>query len=164
VRGLVHPEMGHIRVQRHPRDSYAGCCPFHGDCLEGLASGPAIRGRWSQKLSELGVDHEAWEIESYYIAQLLHTITSVVSPHRIVLGGGVGGHAVILDTVRAALKRLLAEYPRVDRLIGHLDEYVVAPKLGGRSGVLGALCLAQTAAAEANARAYSSPRTPPRAL
>lgn len=149
LHGLMHPEMGHIRVQRHPDDTYAGCCPFHGDCLEGLASGPSIVGRWNSLLSLLPDDHPGWDIEAFYITQLLHAITCIASPHRIVLGGGAGGHPAILARVRHGLRVSLGGYFAKEPLVSRLDEYVVAPALGVRSGLLGALRLAQLAAANA---------------
>jgi len=148
LHGLMHPEMGHIRVSRHPADRYGGCCPFHGDCLEGLASGPAIVGRWGSILSLLPECHEAWEMEAFYIGQLLHVITAVASPHRIVLGGGAGGLPAIRSRSIRALRSSLAGYPSVESLASKLEEYVVGPGLGGRSGLLGALRMAQLAAGD----------------
>lgn len=143
LHGARHPEMGHIRPRRHPRDrDFAGTCPFHGDCLEGLASGPAIQARWGCSLSDLPPDHEAHEIVASYLAQLVVTQQALLSPRRIVLGGGVMATPGLVDRVRAEAARLGAGY------FGTHDyaALVVPPGLGERAGLLGALALAQRAA------------------
>jgi fructokinase len=139
LHGLSHPEMGHIRPQRHPGDhEFAGICPFHGDCLEGLASGPAIKARWGASLSELHADHPAHEIIAWYLAQLVVTLQSVMEPGRIILGGGVMGTAGLIEHVRESAVRLGKGYFR-----GNPDDIVVPPALGERAGLLGGLALAQ---------------------
>lgn len=143
VHGGRHPEMGHIHPRRHARDrDFAGTCPFHGDCLEGLASGPAIQARWGASLSELAPDHEAHAIIAYYLAQLVVTQQALLSPRRIVLGGGVMVTGGLLDRVRTEAARLAGAY------FGTHDyaELIVPPGLGDRAGLLGALALAQRAA------------------
>src|SRR5690606_22875982 len=107
--GLTHPEMGHILVRRHPEDSYAGRCPFHGDCLEGMASGPAVEARWGRKAYELEADHPAWEMESYYIAQALVNYILILSPEKIILGGGVMKQAHLFPLIRKHVRHLLKE-------------------------------------------------------
>lgn len=142
VHGLRHPEMGHMLPRRHADDlEFPGICPFHGDCLEGLASGPAIEARWSACLSDLPRDHPAHAIVAYYLAQLVVAQQALLSPHRIVLGGGVMATQGLLDRVRRETGRLGAGY------FGDADprELVVAPALGERAGLLGALALARNA-------------------
>jgi fructokinase len=138
-----HPELGHLVIRRHPRDAFAGVCPFHGDCLEGLASGPAVAARWGRPGHDLGpVRSQAVEFSSYYIAQLLATVTYAAAPQRIVIGGGVLKTPGLLDAVREQLALLvggaLADHPLLDTGSG----YVVRPELGDESGVRGALSLA----------------------
>jgi fructokinase len=146
VHGLVHPEMGHLFIRRHPRDfSFAGVCPFHGDCLEGMASGPAILKRSGRELSQLGMDHPQWEIEADYLGQLCATLVLTVSPQRIILGGGVMNQQALFPMVRERLLQWLAGYIDHDELLRHTSRYVVAPALGGRAGVMGALALATRA-------------------
>lgn len=138
-----HPELGHLLVRRHPDDAFAGVCPFHGDCLEGLASGPSVTARWGRPGTELGpLLPRAVELSSYYIAQLLATVTYATAPQRIVAGGGVLKTPGLLDAVREQLALLvggaLADHPSTDPGSG----YVVPPVLGDESGVRGALSLA----------------------
>ena len=144
LRGLSHPEMGHIRLSRHPDDlEFAGICPFHGDCLEGLACGPAIIERWSKSLSDLPADHEAHDIIAFYLAQLVVSMQAVFEPGRIILGGGVMGTAGLIDRVREVAARLAAGY-----FVSRAEEIVTLPGLGDRSGLLGALALAMRASAD----------------
>jgi fructokinase len=154
MHGLVHPEMGHIRVP-HDReaDPFRGACPFHGDCLEGLASAPAIRARWGAAPEALPAHHPAWPLEARYLALALHNYVCTLSPQRIVVGGGVMEQPRLLDLVRAELQSLLNGYVQAAALLDDVERYVVAPGLGSRSGVLGALALAEQAAvAVADAR------------
>ena len=140
--GLSHAEMGHLRLPRHPDDTaFAGVCPFHGDCLEGLASGPAILARWEASLSDLPLDHPGKAIIAWYLAQFAVTLQAVMEPGRIVLGGGVMGTPGLLDLIRAEATRLGGGYFR-----GQADQVIVAPGLGDRAGLLGALALAMDAA------------------
>jgi fructokinase len=141
--GFLHPEMGHLRVRRDARDlEFAGTCPFHGDCLEGLACGPAIRARWGATLDELAPGHEAYSIVGHYLGQLAATLALVLSTERIVFGGGVGANGALLAEIRAATSRVLNGYLPLERAARSLDEYVVAPGLGDRSGIDGAFLLA----------------------
>ncbi len=146
MRGLVHPEMGHVRVP-HDReaDPFAGVCPFHGDCLEGLASGPALRARWGVPAESLPSDHPAWALEARYLALGLANLVCTLSPRRIVVGGGVAAQPVLLPMVRVEVARLLGGYVQASALRDGLDAYVVPPALGGRAGVLGAMALALAA-------------------
>jgi fructokinase len=152
-----HPELGHLVIRRHPQDQFAGLCPFHGDCLEGLTSGPAVAARWGRPGPELReLRQDAIEFSSYYIAQLLATITYAAAPQRIVVGGGVLKTPGLLDAVREQLSLLvggaLADHPLMDTGSG----YVVLPELRDLSGVMGALTLAGDALSlEADLKAAS---------
>jgi fructokinase len=142
MRGLVHPEMGHMRVP-HDRDAdpFAGVCPFHGDCLEGLASGPAIAERWRAAPESIPADHPAWEMEAHYLSLGLVNVIATIAPQRIVIGGGVLRQARLLPLVRAKVVERLGGYTPSAEL-RDVAQYVVAPALGGRAGVLGAMALA----------------------
>lgn len=149
VHGLAHPEMGHISVARQAGDDYPGLCPFHGDCFEGLASGPAIASRWGRPAEQLrGRDLErAVELEAAYLAAGLRTITYTLAPERIVLGGGVCSLPGLFDALRARLAEALAGYPG---LAEHDPQtFVVPAALGSMAGPAGALVLAELAHAEA---------------
>jgi len=147
LHGLIHPEMGHIRIPRDPaRDPYAGVCPFHGDCLEGLASGPAIEARWGISGDNLPDNHQAWDLEAHYLALGLATWVCTLSPQRIILGGGVMKQSNLFPLIRAELAQLLNGYIFAAELGAGIDKYVVPPGLGDRAGILGALVLAEQAA------------------
>lgn len=144
---LMHAEMGHLRVRRHRLDAdFAGCCPFHGDCLEGLASGPAIRARWGCEMSALPPGHAGREIIASYLGQLAAAIALMLSPERIVFGGGVMSDGTLLPLVQEALFSSLNGYvPALsDRDVA--NAYVCMPSLGTQSGITGALLLAQEGA------------------
>jgi fructokinase len=141
LHGAIHPEMGHLRIPRDPGDVFPGACPYHADCLEGLATAGAMRARWGASPEALPSDHPAWELEASYLALGLAAVVAVLSPQRIALGGGVTGERGLLPRVRARLRALLGGYLRSPAL-EDLDRYVVAPGLGERAGVLGALALA----------------------
>ncbi len=146
LHGLMHPEMGHIRIPHDLQaDPYPGCCPYHGECLEGLACGPAIEERWGGPAQELSAAHPAWELEARYLAFALTAWVCTLSPKRIVLGGGVMEQPHLFPLIRLELARLLNGYIRVPELTEGLDNYVVPPQLGARAGVLGALVLAEQA-------------------
>lgn len=137
LHGLVHPEFGHMRVPHDPvADPFSGSCPYHGDCWEGLASGRAIEERWGRPGKELTGEDAVWRLEARYLALGLVNVVFVLSPQRIVLGGGVPGHPGLLPLVRRDLDDLLGGYG------AHPDEFVVRPALGNRAGVLGAIALA----------------------
>ncbi|WOQ16843.1 ROK family protein [Raineyella sp. W15-4] len=150
LHGLVHPEMGHVRV-RHDRglDPFPGGCPFHGDCLEGLASGPAMAQRWGAPAQTLPAGHPAWELEASYLAELLAGLVCTLSPRRIVLGGGVMAGPGLFGMIRRRTRELLAGYVSSPAVTDRIDDYIVPPGLGGRSGRLGALALAQAAVTSA---------------
>ena len=144
--GLVHPEMGHIRVP-HDRaaDPFPGICPFHGDCLEGLASGPAMNARWRQPAEELPDDHPAWALEARYLALALVTFVCTLSPQRIIMGGGVMSKPLLFPLIRGHVLELLNNYVRAPEILQHIDSYIVPPALGHRAGALGGLALAADA-------------------
>lgn len=147
MHGLVHPEMGHVRIPHdRNRDPYPGGCPYHGDCLEGLAAGPAIAERWGQPAEILPAEHPAWDLEAEYLAAALHNFVCTVSPQRIIMGGGVMKQPQLLSLVRAKLHASLRGYVEAAAIIDNIDGYVVAPALGARAGVLGAIALAERAA------------------
>ncbi|MFN8654377.1 MAG: ROK family protein [Gemmatimonadales bacterium] len=146
MHGLVHPEMGHIRIPRQRADdAYPGNCPFHGDCLEGLASGPAMEARWGRPAEQLPADHAGWRLEAHYLALALANYICTLSPERIILGGGVIGDGRILPWIREEVATLLNGYIQAPALLGNIDRYIVTPGLGARAGVLGALALAADA-------------------
>jgi fructokinase len=142
LHGLLHPEIGHIRPRRHPLDlAFVGVCPFHGDCLEGLASGPAIVARSGSELQHLAESHAQWDIEADYLGQLCAQLVLTLSPQRIVMGGGVMSQQRLLPVIRQRLQHWLGGYIDRSEILAAADHYVVAPALGMRSGILGALAL-----------------------
>lgn len=146
LHGLVHPEMGHIRIPHdRVRDPYRGCCPFHGDCLEGLACGPAMEDRWGIPAPRLPLDHPGWALEAHYLALGLANWVCTLSPKRIVLGGGVMEQQWLIPLIRKELIGLLNGYVQSKELAEKVDEYVVPAKLANRAGILGAFALAEQA-------------------
>ncbi|MCJ2184238.1 ROK family protein [Novosphingobium sp. 1949] len=145
--GANHPEAGHIPVPRAPGDAdFAGICPFHGDCLEGLACGPAMKARWGVPAETLPLDHAAWDIEADYLAGLCTTLSYVVRPDRIILGGGVMQAGHMYTRVRTRLAEKLAGYDASLRALS-MDDYLVAPTAGASAGLTGALALSYRTAA-----------------
>ncbi len=145
MHGLVHPEMGHIRLPHDwQADPYGGFCPYHGDCFEGLAAGPAIKLRWGQPAETIPAGHLAWALEANYIALALADLVCTLSPKRIVLGGGVLEHPGLIEQVRGRVQALLNGYVQSPVISQHIDEYIVRPGLGNRSGVLGAIAQASS--------------------
>ena len=149
VHGLLHPEFGHMRIPHdRARDPFDGICPYHGDCLEGLASGEAIRQRWGRAGQELS-GSAAWELEAEYLALALVNVICVLSPQRIIIGGGVAKQPRLLPLARQRVRALLAGYLRAPELTepDAIERYIVPPGLGDGSGVIGAIELALDAAA-----------------
>lgn len=143
LHGLVHPEAGHFAIPHNLQaDPFPGSCPYHGDCLEGLASGPAISRRWGQPAETLPDDHPAWDLEVEYIALALTNLIYAYSPQKIVLGGGVALHSGFHDAVRRKVQRLLNGYVQSPILLEKIGDYIVPPALGNRSGALGAIAMA----------------------
>jgi fructokinase len=148
LHGLVHPEVGHMRIPHDTHgDPFAGNCPVHADCWEGLASGPAMAQRWGDLPAELADDHPAWPLEAEYVAHGILSIVCVVSPHRVIAGGGVMQRPQLLPMVRHRLRNLVDGYLDTPLLGVDIDDYVVSPALGDDAGVLGAIALAQAATA-----------------
>jgi len=146
LHGLLHPEMGHIPIPHdRTKDPFEGVCPFHGDCFEGLASGVAIEKRWRQRGSTLPNDHSAWELEADYIAQALASYSFMLSPQRIIIGGGVGSLPHLLPKVQQRTKELINGYIQSPVILENIESYIVFPGLGNRSGMLGAIALAEQA-------------------
>ncbi len=143
IHGLLHPEIGHIFPRRHALDlNFGGVCPFHGDCMEGVASGPAIVARTGSPLHDLDETHPQWEIEADYLGQLCAVLVVTVSPQRIVMGGGVMSQARLLPLIRTRLTDWLGGYIERREILCETHRYLVAPELGDNAGVLGALALA----------------------
>lgn len=145
VHGLTHPEMGHTIVRRHPDDTYEGGCPFHKDCLEGLASGPAIENRWKMKAFDLEAAHFAWELEAFYLAQALLNFILILSPEKIIIGGGVTKQTQLFPLIQRQLDLLLNGYIQHPALTKSNANYIVQPSLCDNAGLTGALALANRA-------------------
>lgn len=139
--GLLHPEAGHMPVKRHPEDPFDGACPYHKDCLEGMAAGPALERRWGVKGNELAGSHPAWELEAYYLAQAVANAILFVSPKKVILGGGVMHQSQLFPLVRQEVQRLLNNYISHELLRSGIDQYIVPPALGDNAGLYGCLAL-----------------------
>ena len=141
LHGLVHPEGGHILLIRHPKDTYEGKCPFHKNCVEGLAAGPSIEARWGKKAAELADRDEVWEMEAYYIAQAITDYILSYSPQKIILWGGVMHQEKLFGMVRKEVLNLLNGYVAHETITEHIDQYIVPPALGEDPGIMGAIKL-----------------------
>ena len=139
VHGALHSEFGHLKLPRCPGDDFPGLCSFHRDCLEGLASGPAIAARWGKPAADLAADHPAWQTEAWYLAHGILALLAIVSPSRVIVGGGVSQAQGLHDRINRLLVEIAAGYfPPV-----LVPDYVVAPALGQQAGIRGALLLTQ---------------------
>ena len=149
MHGLVHPEMGHILLplEEGPH-AFKGICPFHGHCFEGLASGPAMNARWGVPAETLPPDHEAWKIEARTISIALAGLIVVLSPQRIILGGGVMQQKQLFPMIHKEVVNVLNGYVQSPLITERVAEYIVKPQLGTRSGILGAIALARDTAKE----------------
>ncbi len=141
LHGMLHPEMGHIKLAAEPGDTYKGKCPYHGTCFEGMAAGPAIEERWGKKAVELADREEVWELESAYIAQSLSTYILTLSPQIIILGGGVMHQKQLFPLIRKKVVEQLNGYINTDE-IKNIDEYIVPASLNDDQGIMGAIKLA----------------------
>ena len=147
MHGLLHPEMGHLKLPR-PKDElpeFAGICPYHTDCLEGLASGSAIEARWGQPGYILPAHHPAWQLEASYLGLALHNLICTLSPQRIILSGGVMEQPSLLSMIHEQVRQNLNGYLVAPELSTDIENYIVAPRLGNRAGCIGAMALAKIA-------------------
>ncbi len=142
VHGMLHPEMGHIFVNRHPRDKFVGNCPFHGgNCLEGMASEMALERRWGVGFKDIPENHPAWDMEAFYIAHALVNYILVLSPEKIIIGGDIIKRGNLLTLIKERVVKLLNNYVQNDKILKNIDDYIVLPKLKDDSALLGALAL-----------------------
>lgn len=140
LHGLTHPEAGHMLIQRHPKDLFKGNCPFHQNCLEGFASGPALEKRWGKPAKEI-TDAFAWESEAYYLAQAIVNYILCYSPEKIILWGGVMHKDGLLELVRGNVKEMLGGYISHELAEGRIEDYIVSPGLLDDAGIVGAAML-----------------------
>lgn len=147
LHGMLHPEAGHVQIQKRPGDHYEGRCPFHKNCLEGHAAGPAIEERWGKKAIELKDNKEVWDLEAYYIAQALAGYILTLSPEMIILGGGVMHQEQLFPMIRSYVKEILNGYIKTEEM-EHLDGYIVPASLNDDQGIMGCLELARRAVQE----------------
>jgi len=147
MHGLIHPEMGHIFIPHdRVRDDFDGVCPFHGDCLEGLATGPAMQKRWGVRTaSDLPLDHPAWDLEAEYLARAFANYILILSPQCIIVGGGVMKRREIYPKIGAKVQQMLNGYIKHEKILNKIDEYIVPPALGDEAGICGAIALAEKA-------------------
>ena len=144
INGRSHPEIGHIRVERHPADrTFSGTCPFHGDCLEGLAAGPAIAARWGVSLIELSQDHPGLVLEGFYLGQLALNLVLHHRPDVLIFGGGVSQTPLLVERVRHECLRLLGNYLPELASADVMAKLITSPRLGNDAGILGAFMMAQ---------------------
>ena len=145
LQGLTHPEMGHIFLKKHPDDKFQGRCPFHKDCLEGMAAGPAIEDRWGKKGQEMANDDRVWEMEAYYLAQALMNYILILSPQKIIMGGGVMKQQQLFPLIRKYVREFLNNYVYKREILEKIDEYIVYPGLGDEAGFTGSIALGKIA-------------------
>jgi fructokinase len=146
VHGLLHPELGHVRIPRYPGDDWPGACRFHGDCVEGLASGTAIAARTGMTADRIPMQSPVWDTVAHALSQLLHTLVLATAPRRILIGGGViRTRPELFEPIRNGLLASLNGYGESEKLRGGLADYVAPPGLAARAGPLGALALAADA-------------------
>ncbi len=146
LHGLMHPEMGHMPIPHNwDADPYAGFCPYHGDCWEGLSAGPALEGRWGVRAYNIPPEHPAWELEAHYLALGLVNIICTLSPQRIIMGGGVMDQQHLFPLIHNNVYSMLNGYIQSRQLLENMDSYIVPPGLGNQAGVLGAIALAEAA-------------------
>jgi len=140
---LMHPEFGHLVIPHDTRlDPFSGICPFHQDCFEGLASGPAMKARWGQSPDLLPPDHTGWDLEAEYISLALVNLVCTISPEIIILGGGVMHQSHLYPMIRKKIKHRINRYIQSRSIEENIDNYIIPPKLDNNSGIFGALSLA----------------------
>jgi fructokinase len=163
VIGCHHPELGHVRIARIPVDDWPGSCPFHGDCVEGLASGPAIEARCGRPADGVPIDSPVWDTVAHALAQLAHILVVSVAPQRILIGGGVSSaQPHLFPRIRRSLAVSLNGYLDIEEVTSGLDHYIAPPGLGSRAGPLGALAVAADTHAERTAGKLPPPEHPAR--
>jgi fructokinase len=144
LHGLQHPEMGHIFIPQDTKaDPYEGNCPFHKNCFEGLASGPAMKNRWGKSPEDLNKNHKAWDLEVQYISLALTNYICTLSPERIIIGGGIMEQKNLLPLIHSSVKKMLNNYIHMEEFTDNIEKYIVLPSLGKKAGILGALVLAK---------------------
>ena len=142
VHGLLHPEMGHMMLVRREDDTYEGHCPFHKGCLEGMAAGPGLGERWGVKGDELDTDHQAWDLEAYYLGQACATYILILSPKKIILGGGVMMRKQLFPLIHKYTQEFLNGYIQKDEILNDIENYIIPPGLGNDAGIVGSIALA----------------------
>lgn len=142
IHGLLHPEAGHMMICHEERDLFEGACPFHKNCLEGMASGPAIEKRWGKKPSELDSDHIGWDIEAHYLSVAIMDAILMISPEKIILGGGVMKQSHLFPLIRKKVQERLNGYIKIPEILENIENYIVYPELGDNAGICGGLALA----------------------
>lgn len=142
VRGLGHAEVGHLRIARAPGDDWPGACIYHGDCVEGLASGFAVEKRTGRRGETIAADDPVWDLVAHALAGMCHNLVLTAVPQRILIGGSVANHQPqLLPMIRAALVKSLAGYAQADRIAAGIDDFIAAPALGDQAGPMGAIAL-----------------------
>lgn len=147
LHGMLHPELGHMLMRVREDDTYKGHCPFHGNCLEGMAAGPALEERWGARGKDLADRDEVWDLESYYIAQAIWTCITVLSPQKVILGGGVMHQEQLFPLIREKVAELMNHYLKTKEL-EDLDSYIVPASLNDDQGIMGCIKLAMNACGE----------------
>ncbi len=145
LKGMLHPEAGHILIRKNRKDVFEGVCPYHKDCFEGLAAGPAIEKRCGMPAYELPRENDVWKLEADYIAQAVTNYILVYSPEKIILGGGIMEQQHLFPMIREAVRKYMNGYIRT-RQMEDLEDYIVPAGLQGRQGIMGAYCLARRTA------------------
>lgn len=144
MHGLIHPEIGHMLVPQDHDDNFEGICLYHGNCLEGLAAGPAMQKRWKVKAAlDLPSNHPAWDLEAKYIAMALVNCILVLSPQKIIVGGGIMKQKELLPKIHVKVKQYLNGYIKHEKILNNIDEYIIDGKLGKEAGIVGAIALAE---------------------
>lgn len=145
LHGLVHPEGGHMLLSKHPEDAYKGRCPFHPNCVEGLAAGPAVEERWGKKGVDLADNQLCWEMEAYYLGQAITNYICCYSPEKVILWGGIMHQEQIFPMIRQQVQKLLNGYVHHDAVLKNIDNYIIPPALGDDPGIKGAIKLGDLA-------------------